>query len=236
MARNRDRAIYVLQEMARLFPDAECELIHRNAFELAIAVLLSAQATDVSVNKITPALFARYPSAKEMSLATTNELESAIKTIGLFRNKAKSMLLLSKELMVNYGGEIPNDFDALVSLPGIGRKSANVILSVWFHVPAFAVDTHVERVSKRLQFCKPDDSVLEVERRMCRFIPKEQWNDAHHYMIFFGRYLCKAAKPECERCPLQEECLIIKQRRKEETKQVRLRERKTKKEIAINQK
>lgn len=218
MAKNRERARVALAEMARLFPEAQCELVHTTAFQLAIAVLLSAQATDVSVNKITPELFERYPSAYVMAQATTQDLESCIKTIGLFRNKAKSMSLLAKKLVEKYNGEVPASFDELVTLPGIGRKSANVILSVWFHVPAFAVDTHVERVSKRLQFCAQDDTVLEVERKMCRLIPMEQWSEAHHYMIFFGRYMCKAVKPECERCPLQEECLVIKQRRKEEVR------------------
>lgn len=226
MAKNKERAVYVLNEMARLFPEARCELEHESAFQLAISVLLSAQATDVSVNKVTPALFERYPTAVEMAKATIPELEFYVKTIGLYRNKAKSMSLLSKKLVEDFEGDIPGNFDDLVTLPGIGRKSANVILSVWFHVPAFAVDTHVERVSKRLQFCKMDASVLEVERRMCRFIPKDMWNDAHHLMIFFGRYLCKAMKPECEHCPLQEECLVIKQRRKEEARELRKQLRK----------
>ena len=230
MAKNKEKAIDVLSKLAVLFPGAECELVHRNAFELAVAVLLSAQATDVSVNKITPALFERFPTPYDMAKSSQQEIEGYIKSIGLYRNKAKSLYLLANTLVDNFQGEIPKDFDALVSLPGIGMKSANVILSVWFKVPALAVDTHVERVSKRLQFCKMSDSVLEVEKKLCRYIPKDQWNSAHHSFIFFGRYLCKAMKPECERCPLQEYCIVIKEKRKLEE-----RERKKKVRAAMKQ-
>lgn len=218
MARSREKAIDILEKIAVLFPEAHCELVHSSAFELAVAVILSAQATDVSVNKISPALFARFPTAFEMAQAAIPEIESYIRSIGLYRNKAKSLSALAKTLVEQYDGEIPNTFEQMIELPGIGRKSANVLLSVWFDIPAFAVDTHVERISKRLQFSKQDDSVLEVEKKMCKAIPKELWNRAHHYFIFFGRYLCKAQRPECERCPLQEYCAYFKQKQKEEAK------------------
>lgn len=221
MAKSREKALDVIEKLAVLFPDAHCELVHENAFQLAVAVILSAQATDASVNKVTPALFSRYPTPYEMAQASVPEIESYIRSIGLYHNKAKSLSALADTLVEQYDGEIPGSFDELVKLPGVGRKSANVLLSVWFHVPAFAVDTHVERISKRLQFCKKDDTVLEVEKKMCKAIPKEHWNTAHHYFIFFGRYLCKAMKPECERCPLQEYCIVIKQRQKEEARKLK---------------
>lgn len=196
----------VLDTMSEMYPDAECELIHENPFELTIAVLLSAQATDALVNKVTPGLFQKYKTPEDFLTVSIEELEQDIRRIGLFRSKAKNIQKLCRSLIDDYDGIIPSERDELVKLAGVGRKTANVVTSVAFNVPAIAVDTHVERVSKRLGFCRWKDSVLEVERALMKKIPEEEWSDTHHRMIFFGRYHCKAQKPNCPECPLLELC------------------------------
>ncbi|MFA9556189.1 endonuclease III [Evansella sp. AB-rgal1] len=205
---------HVLSTMGDMFPDAECELTHSNPFELTIAVLLSAQATDALVNKVTPTLFSKYKSTEDYIQVPLEELENDIKRIGLFRSKAKNIKKLCQSLIENYGGEIPKERSELVKLAGVGRKTANVVASVAFGEPAIAVDTHVERVSKRLGICKWKDSVLEVEKTLMRKIPKEEWSVTHHRLIFFGRYHCKAQSPRCEECPLLEICREGKKRMK----------------------
>ncbi len=204
----------VLVEMNKMFPDSHCELIHDNPFELTIAVLLSAQCTDVLVNKVTQDLFQKYKTPNDYLAVSLEELENDIKKIGLYRNKAKNIQKLCQVLLTEYGGEIPKERDELVKLAGVGRKTANVVLSVAFGVPAIAVDTHVERVSKRLGICKWKDSVLEVETTLMQKIPKQLWSDTHHRFIFFGRYHCKAQKPQCEICPLLHLCREGKKRQK----------------------
>ncbi len=196
----------ILDQLEVLFPNAECELVHKNAYELLIAVILSAQTTDVSVNKITPKLFERFPTPASLAAAPLSEIEPYIKSIGLYRNKAKSIKGCAEALMERYQGEVPATMKELTALPGCGRKTANVVLSVAFNVPALAVDTHVERVSKRLGLAKPADSVLEVEKKLKRKIRRDRWNRSHHLMIFFGRYLCTARNPQCERCPFVTIC------------------------------
>ncbi len=196
----------LIDVMEELFPDAHCELNFRNEFELVLAVLLSAQTTDKSVNKLTATLFEKYKTPQDYLNVSLSELENDVKTIGLYRNKAKSIQALSKLLLEQYGGEVPSTFEELVKLPGVGRKTANVVLSVGFGVPRIAVDTHVERISKRLGFAKQDDPVLEVEQKLMRLIPEARWSKAHHLMIFFGRYHCTAKNPKCEVCPLVESC------------------------------
>ncbi len=196
----------ILDELERMFPDAKCELNHKSAFQLAVAVVLSAQATDVSVNKVTPHLFKKYPSSKEMSKATVKQLENEIKTIGLYRNKAKHLHGLSLKVQQEFNGVMPKTMDELTSLPGVGRKSANVIMSVCFGVPAIAVDTHVERISKRLGLAYKNDSVLQVEKKLMKKIPQERWTHAHHLLIFFGRYFCTARNPQCHSCPFTMIC------------------------------
>ena len=204
--RKEERVKIILEEINRLFPDAECELNHKNPFDLLIAVVLSAQTTDVSVNKITPALFEKYPTPELLGNADIKDIENLIKRIGLYRNKAKNIKALSMELVRLYNGEVPNNRKSLEALPGVGRKTTNVVLSVAFHQPALAVDTHVERVSKRLKLAKMNDSVLNVEKKLCRAIPRERWNKTHHQFIFFGRYFCKATNPNCQECQLFELC------------------------------
>ena len=203
---SKTKTIEAVQTMGDLFPDAHCELNHRNAFELLIATILSAQATDVGVNKVTPKLFERFPTPARLAAASKEEVIECIQSLGLYRNKAKNIRLCAQQLMERFDGEVPKTREELVSLAGVGRKTANVVMSVAFNIPAFAVDTHVERISKRLQICRKKDTVLEVEETLCRKIPKELWSRAHHWMIFFGRYHCIARKPKCHECPLLEMC------------------------------
>ena len=200
------KTIEVVQTMGDLFPDAHCELNHRNAFELLIATILSAQATDVGVNKVTPKLFERFPTPAHLAEASEEAVIECIQSLGLYRSKAKNIRLCAQQLLERFNGEVPRTREELVSLAGVGRKTANVVMSVAFNIPAFAVDTHVERISKRLQICRQKDTVLEVEETLCRKIPKELWSRAHHWMIFFGRYHCVARKPKCHECPLLEMC------------------------------
>lgn len=191
----------ILAKLTEMFPDAHCELIHRNPFELAVAVVLSAQTTDVSVNKVTPQLFEKFPTPQALASASLEEIESYIHRIGLYHNKAKSIQGLARGVVEQFDGVMPQTMEELMSLPGVGRKSANVIMSVCFGMPAIAVDTHVERVSKRLRLAAPKDTVLEVEKKLMRKLPKSEWSHAHHLFIFFGRYFCKAKNPQCQDCP-----------------------------------
>ena len=203
---SKTKTIEAVQTMGDLFPDAHCELNHRNAFELLIATILSAQATDVGVNKVTPRLFERFPTPAHLAEASEEAVIECIQSLGLYRSKAKNIRLCAQQLIERFNGEVPRTREELVSLAGVGRKTANVVMSVAFNIPAFAVDTHVERISKRLQICRQKDTVLEVEETLCRKIPKELWSRAHHWMIFFGRYHCIARKPKCHECPLLEMC------------------------------
>ncbi len=205
---------YSLDKMGEMFPEAHCELVHSNPFELVIAVALSAQCTDVLVNKVTKGLFEKYKSPEDYLAVPLEELQQDIRSIGLFRNKANNIQKLCKMLLDEYDGVVPDNRDELTKLPGVGRKTANVVVSVAFGEPAIAVDTHVERVSKRLGFCRWKDSVLEVEKAIMKKVPQEEWSVTHHRMIFFGRYHCKAQNPQCERCPLLEVCREGKKRMK----------------------
>ncbi len=203
---------HILDTIAGMYPDARCELDYSNAFELTIAVLLSAQCTDVTVNKVTKDLFRKYRSPADYLAVPREELEQDIRRIGLYRNKAKHIQNLCLLLIDQYGGEIPSAHDELVKLPGVGRKTANVVVSNAFDVPAIAVDTHVERVSKRLGLAAETDSVLEVEKKLMKKVPKDEWTLTHHRLIFFGRYHCKAQSPNCQVCPLLDVCKEGKKR------------------------
>ncbi len=213
---NKQQIRYSLDKMAEMFPDAHCELIHSNPFELVIAVALSAQCTDVLVNKVTKELFQKYKTPEDYLNVSLEELQQDIRSIGLFRNKAKNIQKLCKMLIDEYDGVVPKSRDELTKLPGVGRKTANVVVSVAFDEPAIAVDTHVERVSKRLGFCRWKDSVLEVEKTLMNKVPKDEWSVTHHRMIFFGRYHCKAQNPQCSACPLLDICREGKKRMKKE--------------------
>lgn len=211
---NKKEIRFVLDTMAEMYPDADIELNFDNTFELVIAVLLSAQATDLSVNKVTKSLFEKYKTPEDYLAVPLEELQEDIRTLGLWRNKAKNIQTLCKTLINDFDGEVPNNRKDLEKLAGVGRKTANVVLSVGFNTPAIAVDTHVERVSKRLGICRWKDSVLEVERTLMRRIPEEEWGVSHHRLIFFGRYHCKARNPNCKECPLLSLCREGKKRMK----------------------
>lgn len=198
-----DEILDILEEM---FPNAHCELIHRNPFELLVAVVLSAQTTDAAVNKITPALFEAFPTPQALANADIKDIEDKIRRIGLYRNKARSIQQLSISLVESYDGVVPESMKQLTSLAGVGRKTANVVRSVCFDIPSIAVDTHVDRISKRLGLAKVSDSVETVEKKLKRKIRRERWNKAHHLFIFFGRYFCTARNPKCEECPFQSFC------------------------------
>lgn len=211
---NKTQIRYCLDTMANMYPEAHCELIHDNPFELVIAVALSAQCTDALVNKVTKNLFQKYKTPEDYLSVSLEELQQDIRSIGLYRNKAKNIQKLCQMLLDDYNGKVPEDRDELTKLPGVGRKTANVVVSVAYGIPAIAVDTHVERVSKRLAICRWKDSVLEVEKTLMKKVPMDEWGVTHHRMIFFGRYHCKAQRPQCEECPLLEICREGKKRMK----------------------
>ena len=210
----KQRTMEAFEKMYEMFPEAHGELQHKNPYELLIAVILSAQATDVSVNKATPALFEAFPTPEDLAQAPLEEIISKIKTIGLYRNKAKNIKACAQQLIDQFGGQVPQTREELVSLPGVGRKTANVVLGDAFGVPAIAVDTHVERVTKRLRICKLDASVQEVEQTLMKKVPEDLWVKTHHTLIFFGRYHCTARSPRCEVCPLLDMCQDGKMRMK----------------------
>ena len=200
------KALQMIDVISDMFPNAECELKHDNPFQLTIAVLLSAQTTDNSVNKVTAKLFQKYHTAEDFLQVPQEELENDIRTIGLYRNKAKNIQKLCRSLLDKFNGEIPRTHKELESLAGVGRKTANVVMSVAFDEPSLAVDTHVERVSKRLGICRWKDNVRQVEEKLCKVVPRERWNRTHHQLIFFGRYHCLARAPKCDVCPLFDDC------------------------------
>ena len=203
---NKEKVTRILDEFDRMFPDAACELVHDNELELLIAVMLSAQTTDASVNKLTKNLFQKYHTVEDYARAPIEQLENDLRSIGLYRNKAKNVKTMAQQLIAEFGGQVPCDHDALQTLPGVGRKTANVVVSEGFKVPAIAVDTHVERISKRLGFALKKDSVLTVEKKLMKAVPKERWIKTHHQMIFFGRYHCKSMNPMCQDCHLIDIC------------------------------
>lgn len=202
-----DRVQAIFRRFAEIEPEPKGELEHTDAYTLLVAVVLSAQATDAGVNKATRHLFAAADTPQKMVALGEDRVRDLIKTIGLFRNKAKNVVALSQKLIAEHSGEVPRDAKALESLPGVGRKTANVVLNVWFGEPAMAVDTHVFRIAHRLGFSKgktPDD----VERDLMAIVPTEYGVPAHHWLILHGRYLCKARKPECWRCPIADHCPV----------------------------
>ncbi len=191
--------------LADVYAGAKPALQFKNAFELLIAVVLSAQCTDKRVNVVTERLFKVADTPADMAALGLERLEELIHDCGLFHNKAKNILAACQILCRDYGGEVPGDFDALLKLPGVGRKTANVVLSLGFGVPAIAVDTHVFRVANRLQLA-PGSTPLEVEKGLQKVIPRDQWSAAHHWLIWHGRRICRARRPLCAECPLQAVC------------------------------
>jgi endonuclease-3 len=195
----------ILAGLAKLYPDAQCALQHENPLQLLIATILSAQCTDVRVNLVTPALFARYRTAQDFASAKPRELESAIQSTGFFRNKTKNIIACCKEIVAKHGGEVPGTMEDLVALPGVGRKTANVILGNAFATPGITVDTHVARLSKRLGLTKQTDAV-KIEHDLMTLITKLEWTMFSHRMIFHGRQVCFARKPNCAGCILNKVC------------------------------
>ncbi len=196
----------MLAELRKAHPDAHCELDHASPFQLLVATVLSAQTTDVAVNKATPALFAAYPDATHLAAASPEAVEEKISTIGMFRQKSKNVTKLAKLLCERHGGEVPRTLEALVALPGVGRKTANVVLGVAFGVPeGVVVDTHVQRLSQRLGFTKETEPE-KIEAELCKKLPRDVWDIASHTLIFHGRRVCFAKKPACATCTVREHC------------------------------
>ena len=189
-----------------LFPDPKCELIYHNDYQLLIAIMLSAQSTDKRVNSVTPILFSKYKNLKELSEAKIDDLESIIHSVGSYHKKSIYTKEIARVLYNDYGGVVPTDRDVLEGLPGIGRKTVNVFLSEYYNYPAIAVDTHVDRVSKRLKLAYLKDDVLGVEKKLQKKFKKDKWSKRHLQLVLFGRYYCKAVKPECLNCKLKEIC------------------------------
>jgi endonuclease-3 len=201
----RARAGRIVRKLAQLYPDAHCALHYETPLQLLVATILSAQCTDERVNRVTPALFARYPDAKAFATAKQAELEKYIQSTGFFRSKAKNIIACCRQLVERYGGEVPQTMEELVTLPGIGRKTANVLLGNLFAVPGIPVDTHVRRLSWRMGLSEHKDPV-KIERDLMALVPRKEWTMFGHRMIFHGRRVCHARKPLCGQCPLAALC------------------------------
>lgn len=195
----------ILDKLEQQYPEADCALDHRNVFELLVAVVLSAQTTDVSVNKVTPDLFAAYPDAAALAEAPEAELQEKLRRIGMYKTKARNIRNLAIQLTEKYGGQVPEDYDQLVELPGVGRKTANVVLAVGFGHQRIAVDTHVFRVSNRIGLVSEKD-VLKTELALMEALPEARWSRTHHSLIFHGRQCCSARNPKCSECPISHLC------------------------------
>lgn len=195
----------IIRIMEQLYPEAECALAFTSVFQLLVSVVLSAQTTDKSVNLVTPELFERYPDAASLAEAETPELERILKTIGMYRTKAKHLTALSKQLVRQHGGQVPGEYDLLISLPGVGRKTANVVLSVGFGQQRIAVDTHVFRLANRIGFTEEKD-VLSTELALMKAIPEDRWTMMHHSLIWHGRKVCSARNPKCGECGIAPWC------------------------------
>lgn len=201
-----DRLRRILAKLEQAIPAAEPELRHRSALQLLVATILSAQCTDQRVNQVTPALFTRYKTAADYAKAKTPELEAMIRTTGFYKSKAKSLIGMGRALEERFGGQVPDRMDDLVTLPGVGRKTANVILGSWFHQPAVVVDTHVKRVGYRLGLTKSEDPD-RIEEDLQRVLPPDRWTDGSHRLLLHGRYTCLARRPLCEKCVIYDECV-----------------------------
>lgn len=213
----KQRTKIILDILKEEYPDAKCELNHESAFQLLVATILSAQTTDKKVNEITETLFRDYPDLDAFLMLSIEELEERIRQIGLYRSKAKNLIIMCNQLKDNYEGEVPNTMEGITSLAGAGRKTANVVLSNAFGVPSIAVDTHVFRVSNRLGLAY-SDNVLEVEKQLQKELPKKEWSLAHHLLIFHGRRCCIARNPKCDLCRLVTRCKYYKELKKSRVK------------------
>ena len=197
----------LLDYLDELFPAAKCELFYSKDYELVIAVMLSAQTTDKSVNAVTPLLFKKYSSLDELNKAPLEAIEEILKPIGLYKNKAKNLKGIVKTLINEFNYQVPSDKEQLMTLPGVGNKTAGVIRAEIFQIPDLPVDTHILRISKRLNLVKKDDEPIDVERKLKKIIPEERWIKSHHQLIHFGRYFCTARSPQCENCKIKDMCI-----------------------------
>lgn len=204
----------VMKYLDELFPDPKCELNYEKDYELLLAVMFSAQTTDKRVNMVTKELFTKYPSLEDLKEAKIEEVINIIRPIGTFQKKALNAIMIAHKLLEEQNGIVPNDRSYLESLPGVGRKTTNVVLSNLYGENCIAVDTHVSRVSKRLKLAKENDDVLQIEKKLTKKFPKDKLGRLHHQLVLFGRYYCKASNPMCECCALKEYCKEYKKRSK----------------------
>lgn len=205
MALSKEVTIKILDALKTEYPDADCALVHQNVYQLIIAVALSAQTTDKSVNKVSGKLFEKYPTPYELAAANQEDVIEIIKTIGMYKTKSKNIIALAQELVNRFDGQVPENYEDLVSLPGVGRKTANVVLAVGFGHQRIAVDTHVFRVTNRIGFVNEKD-VLKTELALMETLPENRWAEAHHSLIFHGRNCCSARNPRCEECVIKDLC------------------------------
>ena len=210
MTMMKTNIVHLLDYLDELFPHASCELFYTKDYELVIAVMLSAQTTDKSVNAVTTVLFNKYKSLDELNDASLEDIEEILKPIGLYKNKAKNLKGIVKDLIVKFNYVVPSDKDLLQTLPGVGNKTAGVIRAEIFKIPDLPVDTHILRVSKRLNLAKKDDEPIDVERNLKKIIPEERWIKSHHQLIHFGRYFCTARSPKCAECKIKDSCNYLK--------------------------
>ena len=203
---NKEKVLLIENFLDEIFPSVGCELFYNKDYELVIAVMLSAQTTDKSVNKVTSVLFEKYPSLDDLENASLKDIEDIIKSIGLYQNKAKNLKAIVHDLIARFDYKVPSDKEALMTLPGVGNKTAGVIRAELFKIPELPVDTHVARIAKRLSLAKEDDEPIEVEQKLKKLFLKERWIKTHHQFIHFGRYFCKAKGPNCNECKLVNIC------------------------------
>lgn len=204
-----NKQIAIFSYLDELYPDAHCELNYSKDYELLIAVMLSAQTTDKAVNNVTAILFSKYKSVEELANASLSDVEKIISSIGMYKVKAKNVIGISKDLVERFNSKVPHDKEKLLSMPGVGNKTANCVLAELFNEPYLAVDTHMQRFAKRFEIAKNSDSVEQIEKKYLKFIPKERLIKTNHQIIWFGRYKCKAISPKCEDCKLKDFCKNI---------------------------
>jgi endonuclease III len=201
-----ERVQEILRRLNDLYPDVTCALTHRSAWELLVATILSAQSTDVNVNRVTPELFRKYPTVEALAALSPEQLEPDVRSTGFFRNKSKSVVGAAKKLVAEFGGQVPDDMERLLTLPGVARKTANVVLGTWFKkAEGVVVDTHVHRISRRLELTTESDP-QKIEQDLMKIIPRDRWILFSHQVIWHGRKLCFARKPNCVECPLENIC------------------------------
>lgn len=208
MSFSKKEITLILDRLRMEYPDAECALVHQNLYQLLIAVVLSAQTTDKSVNKVSGRLFEAYPNPEALAEAGQEDVIEIIKTIGMYKTKSKNIIALAQELVRSFEGQVPDNYDDLISLPGVGRKTANVVLAVGFGQQRIAVDTHVFRVTNRIGLVKEKD-VLKTELALMEVLPEDRWTEAHHSLIFHGRNSCSARNPKCDTCVIADMCCKV---------------------------